>query len=110
MLRTKIKTAAAVLLVPVLAAMAWSAGGRVLAATQQSGAAGISGTVAAPPPSQGATIEIPKNGQNFSTIPITVSGLCPNNTLVEIYKNNVFGGAANCQNGSLSLQVDLLNG
>jgi hypothetical protein len=83
---------------------------RAIAATTQSGTTGISGTVPSPPPSQGATINIPKNGQSFSSLPITVSGLCPANTLVEIYKNNVFAGSTNCQNGSYSLQIDLFDG
>jgi hypothetical protein len=80
------------------------------AVTQKSGSTGISGTVPAPPPSQAATIDIPRNGQSFSTIPITVAGSCPANTLVEIYKNNVFAGATNCQNGSYNLQIDLFDG
>jgi hypothetical protein len=83
---------------------------RALAVTSQSGSTGVSGTVPSPPPSQAATINVPGNGQNFSSLPITVSGLCPNNTLVEIYKNNVFAGAVNCQNGSYSLQIDLFDG
>jgi FlaG/FlaF family flagellin (archaellin) len=81
-----------------------------LAATTKTGSTGISGTVPAPPPSRAATIEVPRNGQSFSSLPITVSGLCPANTLVEIYKNNVFAGAANCTNGSYSLQIDLFDG
>jgi hypothetical protein len=53
---------------------------------------------------------VPRSGQSFSNLPITISGLCPNNTLVEIYKNNVFAGATDCHNGSYSLQVDLFDG
>jgi hypothetical protein len=82
----------------------------VKAATQQSGSTGIEGTVPGPPPSRGATIDIPKNGQSFSSLPITVAGTCPNGTLVEIYKNNVFAGSTSCSNGSYSLQVDLFDG
>jgi hypothetical protein len=81
-----------------------------LAVTTKSGSTGLSGTVPAPPPSQAATINVPRNGQSFSSLPITVSGLCPANTLVEIYKNNVFAGAANCTNGSYNLQIDLFDG
>src|SRR5581483_6088235 len=83
---------------------------KVLAATSQNGATGISGTVAAPPPSQGATIDVPRTGQSFNTVPITVSGLCPSNTLVEIYKNNVFAGSTECTKSSYSLQIDLFDG
>jgi hypothetical protein len=83
---------------------------RVLGATSQSGSTGIQGEVPGPPPSRGATIDIPSNGQTFSNLPITVSGLCPPNVLVEIYKNNVFAGSAECTNGSYSLQIDLFDG
>ncbi|MBX4197575.1 PKD domain-containing protein [Candidatus Saccharibacteria bacterium] len=80
------------------------------ALTQQSGSVGVQGKVSAPPPSQAATIDVPRNGQSFSSLPITVSGFCVNGTLVEIYKNNVFSGAAQCQNGSYRLQIDLFDG
>lgn len=85
-------------------------GGAASAATSQSSSTGISGTVAAPPPKQAPTIDVPRSGQSFSSLPITVSGLCPNNTLVEIYKNNVFAGSTPCQNGSYNLQIDLFDG
>lgn len=84
--------------------------GRALAITSQSGSTGLSGTVPSPPPSQAATIDVPRSGQSFSNLPITVSGLCPGNTLVEIYKNNVFAGSASCTSGSYSLQIDLFDG
>lgn len=84
---------------------------KALAATQQqSGSSGVEGTVPGSPPTQGATIDVPKSGQDFSSIPITISGLCPNNTLVEIYKNNVFAGSINCSHGSYSLLIDLFDG
>lgn len=78
--------------------------------TQQKGSVGLTGTVPGPPPAQAATIDVPRNGQNFSDLPITVSGLCVTNTLVEIYKNNVFGGSVVCQGGSYKLQIDLFDG
>jgi hypothetical protein len=81
-----------------------------LAATSQQGSTGISGTVPSPPPKQGATIDVPRNGQSFSSLPITVSGLCPTGLLVEIYKNNVFAGSTQCNRGSYSLQIDLFDG
>jgi hypothetical protein len=80
------------------------------AATQQSGSVGVQGKVPAAPPSQAATINIPSDGQSFSSLPITVSGFCVNNTLVEIYKNNVFAGSTPCQNNSYRLQIDLFDG
>jgi hypothetical protein len=85
--------------------------GHSLAATQQqTGSTGVEGTVPGVPPSQAATIGVPANGQTFSNIPITVSGLCPNNTLVEIYSNSVFMGSVDCTKGSYSLQIDLFDG
>jgi len=83
---------------------------KATAATQQSGSVGVQGKVSAPPPSQAATINIPSNGQSFSSLPITVSGFCVNGTLVEIYKNNVFAGSTQCQNNSYRLQIDLFDG
>jgi hypothetical protein len=84
--------------------------GAVLAATSQSGSVGLQGTVPGPAPSQAATIDVPHSGQTFSSLPITVSGFCVNNTTVEIYKNNVFAGATPCQSGSYRLQIDLFDG
>lgn len=83
---------------------------KVLAATSQPGSTGISGTVPSAPPSQAPTIDVPRSGQGFSSLPITVSGLCPGNTLVEIYKNNVFAGSDSCHSGSYNLQIDLFDG
>jgi len=81
-----------------------------LAATSQSGSVGVQGKVSAPPPSPAPTITVPSNGQSFSSLPITVSGFCVNNTTVEIYKNNVFAGSTPCQNNSYRLQIDLFDG
>jgi len=92
----------------VASCLIWPA--RTLAVTSQSGATGLSGTVPSPPPSQAASIDVPRAGQSFSSLPITVSGLCPANTLVEIYKNDVFAGSTNCTGGSFSLQIDLFDG
>lgn len=74
------------------------------------GAGGIQGTVATPPPTQGATITTPTNGQSFTNLPITVSGLCKGNVLVKVFSNNVFVGSAQCINGSYTLQIDLFEG
>lgn len=77
----------------------------------EAGSIGLTGTVPAAPPKTAATITSPKNGQHFSTAPITVSGTCPTNTLVEIYKNNIFAGSTTCDNsGNFSLQIDPLFG
>ncbi len=76
----------------------------------QSGSVGLQGTISSPPPTQAASIATPGNGQSVSTIPITVSGLCKTGLLVKIFSNNVFVGAAQCTNGSYSLQISLFSG
>jgi hypothetical protein len=76
----------------------------------QGGTSGVQGTVQTPPPTTAATIGSPTNGQIFTSMPITVSGLCPNGLLVKIFANNVFVGSAMCSNGSYILQVNLLDG
>jgi hypothetical protein len=76
----------------------------------QQGSVGLQGEIKGKPPTQGATITVPGNGQTFTATPITVAGICPKGLLVEIYKNNVFAGSANCTTGSFSLQVDLFDG
>jgi hypothetical protein len=76
----------------------------------QSGSVGIEGTIPSPPPKTGATISVPTNGQSFTSLPITVRGLCPSDLLVEIFKNNIFGGSVVCANGSYSVTIDLFSG
>lgn len=71
---------------------------------------GLTGTLAGPPPSTPAVIQTPNNGQHFSTSPIKVSGTCPKNTVVELFKSDIFAGSANCDNGRFSLDLDLLFG
>lgn len=75
----------------------------------QSGGVGIQGSISAPAPTQAATITQPGNGAVFTTLPVTVTGFCPNGLLVKIFKNNVFSGSVPCQNGSYSIQVDLFS-
>ena len=76
----------------------------------QTGIVGMQGRIASPPPSTAATISTPTNGQSFTSLPVTVSGLCPDDVLVKVFKNNVFAGSAQCTNGSYSLIIDLFNG
>jgi hypothetical protein len=83
---------------------------KVSAATAESGSVGLTGTISAPPPTQGATITFPSNGQAFTTLPVTVTGICPNGLLVKVFKNNVFSGSVECTNGSYSIKVDLFTG
>ncbi len=74
------------------------------------GSIGLQGEISQAAPTQGATITVPSNGATFSSLPITVSGLCPSNLLIKIFSNNVFVGSTFCSNGSYSLKVDLFNG
>lgn len=75
----------------------------------QSGSTGLQGTISAPPPTTGATISIPRDGQSFSENPVNVSGICPDGLLVKLFKNNVFAGSAQCTGGSFSMPIDLFN-
>lgn len=79
-------------------------------AAEESGSVGLEGTIATAPPTVGATITVPRNGQVFTEIPITVSGICTGDVLIKLFKNNVFGGSAQCTNGSYSLTIDLFSG
>jgi hypothetical protein len=76
----------------------------------QSGSIGLEGTISSAPPSRGGTIIVPGNGAVFTSVPITVSGLCPSGLLVKIFDNNVFVGSTVCVNGSYSVQIDLFSG
>ena len=76
----------------------------------ESGSVGVEGRISAPPPEVGARISVPTNGQTFNSLPVRVSGICPNGLLVKLFKNNVFGGSVQCENGSFSMQIDLFNG
>lgn len=69
----------------------------------------MSGIMPGKPPTVAATIDLPSNQQHFGTSPITVSGTCPKNTLVEIFKNDIFAGSTTCNDaGTYSLDVDLI--
>lgn len=71
---------------------------------------GLEATKKQPPPTKGATITVPGSGSSYSTSPITVSGICPDDLLVQVYNNGVMAGSVNCKNGSFSLQVTLYTG
>lgn len=92
--------------------MMFGAGASALGSSQnpQSGSLGLEATIPSAPPSTAASIGIPSNGQSFTSIPITVGGLCPSNLLIKVDSNNVFVGSTICTNGSYSLKVDLFNG
>lgn len=71
----------------------------------------VTGSMPGKPPTTAATITSPTNQQRFSSSPITVSGTCPDTTLVEIFKNDIFAGSTSCSTeGIYSVDIDLLFG
>ena len=75
----------------------------------ESGGVGLEGKISAPPPTQAPTITQPSNGAVFSNLPITVSGWCPKDLLIKVFRNNVFSGSAMCKNNSYRMQIDLFS-
>jgi hypothetical protein len=77
----------------------------------EGGSVGLSGVMPGKAPTVAATIRQPANGQRFTTTPVTVSGTCPADTLVELYKNDIFAGSTPCTtNGTYTMEIDLLIG
>lgn len=98
-----------VLLVVGLALTAYTAS--AISPGPEAGSIGLSGTVLGKPPKVAATIDNPKEQQRFTVSPVIFSGTCPVNTLVELFKNDIFAGSTPCTNdGKYSLEVDLLIG
>lgn len=72
---------------------------------------GLRGTVPGTPPTSSATITSPSSGKRFTESPVTISGVCTEELLVEIFKNKIFAGSTICSSdGRFSLDVDLLIG
>lgn len=77
----------------------------------QSGSVGLSGSMPGQPPKKSPTITAPSPAQHFTTSPVTISGTCQANTLVEVYKNDIFAGSVGCTDkGTFSVDVDLMVG
>jgi hypothetical protein len=76
----------------------------------QSDGFGISGTITSPPPTSAATITTPTNGQIFTSLPISISGICVSGLLIKIFDNNIFSGSVDCANNSYSINADLFIG
>lgn len=99
------------LLVVGLALTAFTATAKTPYDGPEAGSVGLTGIMPGKPPTVAATIRTPSDGQRFSTSPVTVSGTCPAETLVEIFKNDIFAGSTTCtEGGTYSLDIDLLNG
>lgn len=74
------------------------------------GSYGLAATKTQEPPTTAATITTPGNGASFGDSPITVSGICTNDLLVQVYNNSVMVGSVMCIGNSFSLQVSLFAG
>lgn len=99
----------AAILLGICISLSW--GGPVQAVDNpQPGSTGLQGKVSSPPPTQAATIGSPSNGQSFTSLPVTVSGLCKTGLLVKIFDNDIFMGAVVCANNSYTIQIDLFSG
>ena len=66
--------------------------------------------VSAPFLTQPAVITNPADGAVFTSIPITVTGTCPANSYVKLFRNNTFSGVDTCSNSSFSIATDLFPG
>lgn len=82
---------------------------RAFAVTEDTRAVGLQAEIPANPPTVPATITVPSNGQRFTALPINVSGLCSGEVLVKLFKNGVFAGSAQCNNGTYTITIDLFN-
>lgn len=99
------------LLFAMLPLLAFTASAATPYTGPESGSIGLQGSVPSKPPTTAARINTPSSGQRFATSPVTIAGTCPENTLVEIFKNDIFAGSTSCSaTGSFTLDVDLLFG
>lgn len=77
----------------------------------ESGSIGLTGIMPGKPPTIAATVDSPKDQERFSSSPVTFTGTCPSNTLVEIFKNDIFAGSTTCTDaGIFSVSIDLMIG
>lgn len=59
----------------------------------------VTASIFAPLPSSPATITYPVSDVHFTTATLTLTGSCPSDSYVELYRNNAFSGLANCGPG-----------
>lgn len=71
------------------------------------GQTGVYAAVAAPRPASAPTVNVPASAVS---LPVTVSGNCQSDTLVKVFKNGIFAGAAFCSGGAYSLPIGLFFG
>lgn len=70
----------------------------------------VNAKVPAPPLATGATITSPTYGQQFTAKPITVTGSCPDDSYVKLFRNGMFSGTAVCVSNAFQIQSDLFVG
>lgn len=66
----------------------------------------VTAEVPAPLPPGPAVITSPADQTHFTAEPVTVSGTCPQNTYVKLYRNSVFDGVATCGAGQTAFHID----
>jgi hypothetical protein len=72
---------------------------------------GTYAVVPGPVPTTSPTVTNIGDGQVFTTTdPVTLTGTCPDDTLVKVFKNDVFAGSTFCQNGRFTVDIDLFLG
>jgi hypothetical protein len=77
----------------------------------ESSSISLTGTMPGKAPTVASKITAPVDQQHFSTSPITISGTCPKDTLVEIYKTDIFAGSTTCTDAeTFSIDIDMLIG
>lgn len=65
----------------------------------------VTASILAPLPASAANITWPANQTHFTASTATITGTCPSNTYVELYRNGSFSGLANCGNLITSYQI-----
>lgn len=77
----------------------------------EAGSIGLTGSVPSKPPTTAAVITAPTDEKHFATSPARIDGTCPPETLVELYKNDIFAGSVMCdKDGKFTSDIDLLIG
>jgi hypothetical protein len=100
-----------VFLILSLGLLVLSVGWRAEAGTTGGGQYSVTAVVTGARPTGQAIITSPSNGQTFQANPVTVSGTCPDKTLVKIYKNGILAGSTICDpSRHFTIPIDLLLG
>lgn len=67
----------------------------------------VTATVPAPVLAQEATISSPTNQQHVTQEPVTLTGDCPNDSYIKLYRDGHFSGVALCGDGHFSITASL---